>query len=351
MATPLRDATIRLRDGRSLAYREWGYEGGPVVLAFHGSPGSRVWWPGAEVTAAAGARLVTVDRPGYGGAESLPGRPIAGWAEDVVELADALGVDRFGVVGWSGGAPYAAAVAAEVLPDRLTGVCLASSASIAYAVGPSQADDEDLHISELIDRFGPAEATVRYAEKIQAWAESLRQDPGSLTNPDEFAAGDLWVLEQPEPRAGLFSSIRGGRSPGRHRGRHRLGQPAGTVGLLACRDRGACSHVARRTGQLGAACGLRACVSQPSPAPRSRSGPTPATSARPSTGTTCSRRPLTDLTGGIPQYCTLSTVSTIRTCGVPISAGAARFDCHSCPSATRHRSASARLSKSRSTAT
>jgi pimeloyl-ACP methyl ester carboxylesterase len=207
MATPLRDATIRLRDGRSLAYCEWGHEGGPVVLAFHGSPGSRVWWPGAEVTAAAGARLVTVDRPGYGGSDPLPGRPIAGWAEDVVELADALGIDRFGVVGWSGGAPYAAAVAAELLPDRLTGVCLASSASIAYAVGPSQADDEDLHISELIDRFGPAEATVRYAAKIQAWAEGLRQDPGSMTNPDEFAAGDLWVLEQPEPRAGLFSSI------------------------------------------------------------------------------------------------------------------------------------------------
>ena len=78
-----------------------------------------------------------------------------------MELADALGIDRFGVVGWSGGAPYAAAVAAELHPGRLTGVCLASSASIAYAVGPSQADDEDLHISELIDRFGPAEATVR----------------------------------------------------------------------------------------------------------------------------------------------------------------------------------------------
>ena len=78
MAAPLRDATIRLRDGRSLAYCEWGHEGGPVVLAFHGSPGSRVWWPGAEVTAAAGARLVTVDRPGYGGVRTAPRSPDRG---------------------------------------------------------------------------------------------------------------------------------------------------------------------------------------------------------------------------------------------------------------------------------
>ena len=72
MAAPLRDATIRLSDGRLLAYCEWGNDTGPAVLAFHGSPGSRVWWPGAEITAAAGARLLTVDRPGYGGSDHSP---------------------------------------------------------------------------------------------------------------------------------------------------------------------------------------------------------------------------------------------------------------------------------------
>ena len=51
---PIRDTTIRLRDGRLLAYCEWDHVRGPVVLAFDGSPGSRVWWPGEARTKAAG---------------------------------------------------------------------------------------------------------------------------------------------------------------------------------------------------------------------------------------------------------------------------------------------------------
>ena len=76
---PLRDATIPLRDGRTLAYCEWGDARGPAVFAFHGAPGSRVWWPGEAETLAAGARLVTVDRPGCGGStHSSAGRSPAG---------------------------------------------------------------------------------------------------------------------------------------------------------------------------------------------------------------------------------------------------------------------------------
>ena len=103
-ASPLRDSTVRLSDGRTLAWCEWGAPSGPVVLAFHGSPGSRVWWPGEAETRAAGVRLVTVDRPGYGGSDPLPGRRIVDWAADVADLNELWGIDRFGVVGWSGGA-------------------------------------------------------------------------------------------------------------------------------------------------------------------------------------------------------------------------------------------------------
>ena len=204
---PSTDATIRLRDGRVLAYCEWGTAGGPVVLAFHGSPGSRLWWPDENATKAAGVRLVTVDRPGYGGSDPKPGRPIREWGSDVAELAQGLGVDRFGVVGWSGGAPYAAAVAAT-LPDRLTGVCLASSASLTYILESTEREADDLRNIDAIERRGTVAATLEYAEEIRAWAAGVLQDPAGFVMDDGVSDGDRWLLDDPVLAADLFDSIR-----------------------------------------------------------------------------------------------------------------------------------------------
>lgn len=60
------DADLLLADGRTLGYAVWGEPEGPPALLFHGSPGSRLFCPDPVATAAAGVRLVTVDRPGYG---------------------------------------------------------------------------------------------------------------------------------------------------------------------------------------------------------------------------------------------------------------------------------------------
>ena len=206
-ASPLRDSTVRLSDGRTLAWCEWGAPSGPVVLAFHGSPGSRVWWPGEAETRAAGVRLVTVDRPGYGGSDPLPGRRIVDWAADVAELTELWGIDRFGVVGWSGGAAYAAAVAAR-LPDRLTGVCITCSASITCALPGVELDDDDRHVLELIERFGPAEAASRSAEEDREWADDLAADPTTLFRLGDAAEGDRWVLEDVGLADGFYASVR-----------------------------------------------------------------------------------------------------------------------------------------------
>jgi pimeloyl-ACP methyl ester carboxylesterase len=202
------DATVRMRDGRGLAYCEWGDAGGPAVLAFHGAPGSRVWWPDEDTTAAAGVRLVAADRPGYGRSDPLTGRPIVGWVDDVVDLTQALGIERFGVVGWSGGAPYAAAVAAR-LPDRLTGVCVVSSGSLGYFDGVTEPDDEDEHIAELVERFGLDEATIRYAEENREWAEGVSQNPMSLFAVGDIPAGDRWLFDGP-PGSGVLPQLREG---------------------------------------------------------------------------------------------------------------------------------------------
>jgi pimeloyl-ACP methyl ester carboxylesterase len=225
-AQPIRDATVRLHDGRALAYCEWGRTEGPAVLAFHGSPGSRVWWPGLPHTEAAGVRLVTVDRPGCGNSDPLPGRTIGGWAGDVAELTEALGIGRFGVVGWSGGAPYAASVAAS-MPDRLTGTCIVSSASITYTLGPTTPDEEDEHLIDMIRTIGHAEATLRYVEENRAWAEGLLKDPASLTELDEIAEGDRWLFDDPAESKGLNDMTREAVRQGA------IGACSDWIGLLA----------------------------------------------------------------------------------------------------------------------
>ena len=123
---PLTDDAIRLSDGRRLAYAEWGEPQGRCVFLFHGTPHSRLWCPDENVTASSNVHLVTVDRPGIGRSDVLPRRTFGAWPSDVVELADALQVEKFGVVGWSAGGPYAAVCGARI-PARLTGVGIVCS--------------------------------------------------------------------------------------------------------------------------------------------------------------------------------------------------------------------------------
>jgi pimeloyl-ACP methyl ester carboxylesterase len=114
------DRTMRTADGRRLGYAEWGEPEGVPVLFFHGWPGSRLEGRlGDEAASAAGVRLIALDRPGMGLSGFQPGRTFLDWPADVVQVAAALGLDRFAVLGISGGGPYAAACAWK-LTDGLT---------------------------------------------------------------------------------------------------------------------------------------------------------------------------------------------------------------------------------------
>lgn len=115
---------IRLADERTLACLELGDPGGAPVIYFHGFPGSRLEARlAADAAERLGLRLLAPDRPGFGESTFLPGRTIGNWAADVAELTDQLGLQRFAVVGVSGGGPYALACAARI-PGRLGGVAL-----------------------------------------------------------------------------------------------------------------------------------------------------------------------------------------------------------------------------------
>jgi pimeloyl-ACP methyl ester carboxylesterase len=96
------------------------------VFAFHGLPGSRLQvHPDESIAHSAGARVIHVDRPGWGQSDACPGRRIGDWPADIRRLADHLKVDRFAVAGVSGGGPFAAACATK-LGDRLTRTAIIS---------------------------------------------------------------------------------------------------------------------------------------------------------------------------------------------------------------------------------
>jgi pimeloyl-ACP methyl ester carboxylesterase len=115
---------LELRDGRTLHVYDTGAdEGGRLpVVWHHGTP--NVGAPPEPLFAAAdrlGLRWMSFDRPGYGGSTVAPGRTVSSVAGDVAAAADALGIDEFAVVGYSGGGTYALGCAA-VLGARVRAV-------------------------------------------------------------------------------------------------------------------------------------------------------------------------------------------------------------------------------------
>src|SRR4051812_23483529 len=114
-------------DGRVLAWVEGGDRAGYPVIGLHGTPGCRLSrWPDDSVYAEAGIRYITTDRAGYGLSSRHRGRSVADEVHDVRAIADALGLDRFSVVGGSGGGPHALACGA-LLAGRVERVACQSS--------------------------------------------------------------------------------------------------------------------------------------------------------------------------------------------------------------------------------
>jgi pimeloyl-ACP methyl ester carboxylesterase len=117
-------ATMQLRDGRQLAWYEFGDPYGVPCVYMPGTPESGLAGGCYDRAAAeGGVRWIAVDKPGYGRSDFAPGRTLRDWPDDVAQLADHLGLSRFAAVGESGGGPHALALG-FALADRLTTVVL-----------------------------------------------------------------------------------------------------------------------------------------------------------------------------------------------------------------------------------
>ncbi len=117
-------APLILADGRRLGHALYGADDGRPVIYFHGLPGSRLECQLIDAAAkAAGIRVIAPERPGYGQSSPRPADTLLGDTRDIASLADALALERFAVIGVSGGAPCALACA-YAMPERVTQVTL-----------------------------------------------------------------------------------------------------------------------------------------------------------------------------------------------------------------------------------
>jgi pimeloyl-ACP methyl ester carboxylesterase len=139
-------STLRLPDGRTLAFDDVGDPSGTAVVYLHGTPDSRLARPPDDGTAAAGVRLLAVDRPGAGDSDPAPGAGLAALGHDLRALLDHLDLQQALLLGWSAGGLCALA-AATVLEERLAGVGLVGTvppveayedAAIVAALGPGR---------------------------------------------------------------------------------------------------------------------------------------------------------------------------------------------------------------------
>lgn len=196
------ELTLRLRDGRTLGYADWGDRAGRPVLFFHGMPSSRLArHPDESIARSLGVRLITVDRPGIGLSSPKPRRRIVDWPADAAGLADGLGLDRFAVLGWSGGGPYALACA-HALGARVTAVGLVGA--VAPLAGNLDHLSPDLRRRARIARLAP----ILALPAIWNWERRVRRD-GERFLEEEFAAApecDRRVLDDPALRAMLLEN-------------------------------------------------------------------------------------------------------------------------------------------------
>lgn len=198
--------SIALRDGRLLAYAEWGDLNGHPLFDFRGLPSSRL---GDAIDPAflvsKRIRRITVDRPGMGESSFQPDRTLLEWAGDIAELADRLGLGRFWLLGTSGGGPYAAACAYR-MPDRVARAAIVSGLGPLDRAGALDGLNEVEKQTMFLARRWPLAA--RAVVRLAIGADRLR--PGTIYRGLVRALPecDRRVVRRPRVRDSLIDSYR-----------------------------------------------------------------------------------------------------------------------------------------------
>jgi pimeloyl-ACP methyl ester carboxylesterase len=130
------EGNIAVGDDRQIGFAEFGDPQGRAIFWLHGTPGARRQIPmEARVYAEQRQiRLIGIDRPGIGSSTPYQYDTVFAFAEDLRTIADTLGIDKFEVIGLSGGGPYTLACAAA-MSDRVV------AAGVLGGVAPTSGSD------------------------------------------------------------------------------------------------------------------------------------------------------------------------------------------------------------------
>jgi pimeloyl-ACP methyl ester carboxylesterase len=204
--------TFTLKDGRALGFAECGDAAGKAVFHFHASGSSRLEVPADEALLVdLGIRFITTDRPGHGLSDPQTGRKLLDWPDDVGQLADHLGIDRFYVMGWSAGGPPALACAYK-LPERV----LAGAVVSGLAPPERPRPYKGLPLANRLWMFG--------ARRMPVLVRLMRRMayPIIMSEPEEagrnlvltFPPEDRRLLESPEAQESFVLDIQEGYRQG-----------------------------------------------------------------------------------------------------------------------------------------
>ena len=202
MSGPGCDAGCVLLDGRTFEYLDGGDPEGRGVIFHPGTPVTRLLghW-GHEAAVAAGVRLVSVSRPGYGGSTPSTTPSLLGTGRDTAALAAALGLEQYAVLGTSGGAPFAVATAVAD-PRRVRAVGLVAGMGPWRLLDePSDEYSEDLGYLALLDD----------GDIAAAWAgmyQSVKQEMASLATLDDDARVDAIFADNDSADGALAHDVR-----------------------------------------------------------------------------------------------------------------------------------------------
>ncbi len=201
--------TLTLSDGRILSYAEYGSPAGIPIIGFHGMPGSRHVMKALEPAAlTVGARLIAPERPGYGLSHPHPRGSILTYPKDIVELAEALGIERFAALGVSGGGPYALACA-HALPQRLT------VAAVMSGIGPLSLPNSTRDMVRMnrlmfkLGRFSPALTGLLLPRLIQSSIPSMEKHVRDGTSPTSDLSPEVFAIMAADQREAIRTGGQG----------------------------------------------------------------------------------------------------------------------------------------------
>ncbi|KAF5189528.1 Alpha/beta-Hydrolases superfamily protein [Thalictrum thalictroides] len=194
---PVTAPRIKLKDGRHLAYKEYGVpkENAKYKIVFvHGFGSCRhdASFMSQEFAEELGIYLVSFDRAGYGESDPNPSRTVKSSVLDVEELADQLGLgSKFYLIGYSMGGQVVWS-ALKYIPHRLLGATLLTPVVNYWWPGfPANLSKEVYNQQFTRDQW--AVRVAHYTPWLTYWWNTQKWFPAS-----SVASDNLEIISQPD---------------------------------------------------------------------------------------------------------------------------------------------------------